>query len=136
MDGMMIVFRPSQSLPILRASEITNQAGVEVGDAPARMAKRIFAEVAPEVKVDPLEVVRQIVRNEDHWHPRRQPFPELPERVLRAIGAVECFDPTVPQCVDVNGAKLRHVADGGRADAEGCFAATTIRIPIKSSGNH
>ena len=35
-------------------------------------------------------------------------------RVLMAIEAVERLDPTVPKGVDVNGAKLRHVADRGQ----------------------
>src|SRR5687768_18332242 len=118
---MMIVLRPSQPLPLLRAPEITDQSGVEVGNAPTRMPERVLADIAPEVEVDPLEVVRGIVRNEDHRHPGRQPFPELTERVLRAIGAVERLDPTVPKGVDVNGAELGHITDGGGSDAEGCF---------------
>jgi hypothetical protein len=110
-DWMMIVLRPSQPFPLLSVPEITDQSGVEVGNAPTRMPERVLADITPEVEVDPLEVVRRIVRNEDHRHPRRQPFPELTERVLRAIGAVERLDPTVLKGVDVNGAKLRHVAD-------------------------
>ena len=40
-----------------------------------------------------------------------QPFSELPERVLGAVGDVERLDPTVLKGLDVNGAKFRHVAD-------------------------
>ena len=110
MDGMMIVLRSAETLPLLSAAEIANH-GVEVGDPSARMPKRVLAEIAPEVEIDPLEVVRRVVRNEHHRHPRSQPFPELPERVLGAVGAVERLDPTFLKGVDVNGAKLRHVAD-------------------------
>src|SRR5215470_13254747 len=36
-DGMMIVLGPPQSLPLLRAAEVADQPGVEVGDASARV---------------------------------------------------------------------------------------------------
>jgi hypothetical protein len=65
-DWMMIVLRPSQPFPLLSAPKITDQSGVEVGNAPARMPERVLPEVAPEVEIDPLEVVRRVVRNEHH----------------------------------------------------------------------
>src|SRR5436190_23725670 len=86
------------------------------------MPERVRTEIAPKVEVDPLEVVRRIVGNEHDRDPRSQPCSELPERIVRAINAVECLDSTVLKGVDVNGAKLRHVADCGRADAERRFA--------------
>ena len=111
MDGMMIVLRSAKTLPLLSAAEITDQPCVEIGDASSGMPERVRAEIAPKVKVDPLEVVRRVVRHEHHRHPRSQPIPELPERVLRAIHAMESLDSTALKGVDVNGAKLRHVAD-------------------------
>src|SRR5712691_5939941 len=122
MDGMMIVLRSAETLPLLSATEITRQPSVEVGDSSPGMPKRVFAEVPPEVKIDPLEVVRRVVRHEHYWHPRSQPFSELPERVLGAVRTVECLDAPVPKGVHVNRTELRHIADRGRADAEGRFA--------------
>ena len=58
---MMIVLRPPQTLPLLGAAEVADQAGVEVGDAPARVPERVLAEVTPEVAIDSLKVVRPIV---------------------------------------------------------------------------
>jgi hypothetical protein len=58
---MVIVFCPTQPLPLLSASKITHQTRVEVGNAPPGMPERVFAEVTPEIEVDPLEVVRRIV---------------------------------------------------------------------------
>ena len=111
MDGMMIVLRSAKTLPLLSAAEITDQPCVEIGDASSGMPERVRTEIAPKVEVDPLEVVRRVVRNEHDWHPGSQPFSELAEGVLRAIHAVERLDPTVLEGVDVSGAKLRHVAD-------------------------
>jgi len=53
MDGMMIVLRSAETLPLLSAAEIANH-GVEVGDPSARMPKRVLAEIAPEVEIDPV----------------------------------------------------------------------------------
>src|ERR1700686_954775 len=94
---MMVVLRSTETLPLLRASEITDQPCVEVGDPSARMPERILSEVAPEVI---------------------QPFAELPKRVLGAVCAVKGFHTAIPQGIDIDGTKLRHVTDGGRPDAE------------------
>src|SRR5437867_4390045 len=132
---MMIVLRSTETLPLLSAAEITDQPCVEIGDASSGMPERVLAEIAPEVEVDPLKVVRWVVRNEHDRHPRRQPFPELTERVLRGIGAVKRFDPAIPERVHINRTKLCHVADGGRSDAEGCFAVNDNQGSHHSSDN-
>ena len=56
MDGMMIVLRSAETLPFLSAAKIAHQPSVEVGDSSPGMPKRVFAEVPPEVEIDPLEV--------------------------------------------------------------------------------
>src|SRR6266545_2292325 len=61
MHRMMIVLGPTQTLPLLGASEVTDESCVEIGDPSSRMAERILSEVAPEVEVDPLKVVGRIV---------------------------------------------------------------------------
>jgi hypothetical protein len=80
-DRMVIVLRPPQPLPSLCVSEVTDQSCVEVGNAPTRMPERILSEVAPEVEVDPMEIVRGIVRDEDDGPARFQPFTEPAERL-------------------------------------------------------
>ena len=100
MHGMVVVLRSTQTLPFLSASKIANEPRVEVGNASSGMPERVLAEIAPEVEIDPLEVVRRVVRNEHHRHPGSQPLPELPERVLGAVGAVERLDPTVLKGLD------------------------------------
>ena len=73
---------PPQPLPPLRVAEIADQARVEVGDPPAGVAEWVLAEVPPEVEVDPLEVVRGVVGDEHHRHPRCEPLAELTKRLL------------------------------------------------------
>src|SRR5262249_48117903 len=113
-DRMMIVLRSAEPLPSLRVSEIADQSRVEVGDAPPRMSERVLSEVAPEVEVDPLEVVRRIVRDEDDGLARVQPFTEPAERLLGAVDAVERLLAAFPKRVHVDGAELRHVANRRR----------------------
>jgi hypothetical protein len=40
----MIVLGPPQSLPLLRAAEVADQASVEVGDTAAGVPERVLAE--------------------------------------------------------------------------------------------
>ena len=61
MHRMMIVLGPTQTLPLLGASEVTDESCVEIGDPSSRMAERVLSEVAPEVEVDPLKIVGRIV---------------------------------------------------------------------------
>src|SRR5262245_7000756 len=114
----MIVLGPPQSLPLLSATEVADQASVEVGDTPAGVPERVLAEVGPKVEVDPLEVVGRVVRDEDNGPPRFEPFAELAERLLGAVRAVEGLGAPFSKGVEVDGAELRHVAHGWRADAE------------------
>ena len=132
-DRMMIVLRSAQTLPLLRAAEITDQPSVEVGDASAGVPERVLAEVAPEVEVDPLEVVGRVVRDEHDRHPRCEPLAELAERVLGAVRAVERLGAPVSKRVDVDGAELRHVAHRRRADAERRFAVNNDQSSHRAS---
>src|SRR5262245_13503263 len=88
-DRVMIVLGPPQALPLLGAAKIADQPGVEVGDASAGVPERVFAEVAPRVEVDPLEVVGRIIRDEDNGLPRFEPIAELAKRLLGAARAME-----------------------------------------------
>ena len=119
---MVIVFRPPQTLPLLCASKVAHQPCVVVGDPSSGMPERVLSKVAPEIEVDPLEVVGWIVRHEHDRAPRVQPFTELPERVFRAVDAVKCLHAPIPKRVDVDSTELRHVADRGGSDAERRFA--------------
>jgi hypothetical protein len=47
-----------------------------------------------------------------------EPLAELAERLLAAIGTVERLGASLSKRVEVDGAELRHVAHGWRADAE------------------
>ncbi len=60
-DGVVIVLRPSQALPFLRGSKIAHQSCVVVGYPSSGMPEGILSEVAPEIEVDPLEVVGRVV---------------------------------------------------------------------------
>src|SRR5688572_10620983 len=88
-DRMMIVLRSAETLPVLRLVKIANQPSVDVGDSSSGMPERVHAEVAPEVEVDPLEVVRRIVRYEHDRAPRFEPLTKLRERILRTVCPVE-----------------------------------------------
>src|ERR1700680_2614666 len=79
---MMIVLRPPQTLPLLSAPKISHKPCVEVGDAAPGVSERVLSEVAPEVEIDPLEVVSRIVRHEHDGHPGGQPLQELAKRVF------------------------------------------------------
>jgi hypothetical protein len=119
---MVIVFCPAQPLPLLSASKITHQPRVEVANAPPGMPEWVFAEVAPQIEVDPLKVVCRVVWNEHNRASRSQPFPELTEGVLRAVDTMKCLHTPFPKRVDIDCAELRHVTDGGRSNPEGRFA--------------
>src|SRR6516162_4480232 len=121
-DRVMIVLGSPQALPLLGAAKIADQPGVEVGDASAGVPERVLAEVAPEVKVDPLEVVGRIIRAEDNGLPRYEPIAELAERLLGAVRAMERLGTALSKRVDVNCAELGHVAHGRCAHAEGRLA--------------
>jgi hypothetical protein len=97
------------------------------------VSERVLSEVAPEVEVDPLEVVRGIVRDEDDGLARFQPFTEPTERLLGAVDAVEGLLAAFAKRVHVDGAELRHVADGRRADAEWRFAINNDQSPHRAS---
>jgi hypothetical protein len=105
---MVIVLRSAETLPFLSASKITDEPRVEAGYASPGMPKRILSEVAPN---------------------RSQPFPELLKRVLRAVDAVQCLDPPIAKCVDVDGTKPVMSPTEGVPTPNGASQSTTIRLP-------
>jgi hypothetical protein len=56
-DRMMIVLGSAKTLPFLRTVKIADEPCVEISDPSPGVPKRVHAEVAPEIEVDPLEVV-------------------------------------------------------------------------------
>jgi hypothetical protein len=94
------------------------------------MPERVLADVAPKVEVDPLEVVRRVVRNEHYRHPGSQPFPELPKRVLRTICTVERLDPTVPKGIASTAPNSVMSPTEGAPAPNGASQLTTISVPI------
>lgn len=133
-DRVMIVLGPPQSLPLLRAAEVADQASVEVGDTPAGVPERVLAEVAPEVEIDPLKVVGRVVRDEDNRLPRFEPLAELAERLLGAVRAVEGLGaPFSRRALKSTAPNSVISPTDGAPTPNGASQSTTIRVPIAPS---
>ena len=84
----VVVRRDPEPLPVVGPAGSRRPAGTVVADAPPGMAERVVAEGVPEAVIDPLEVERRVVADEDRtsFAQTVEPRPETAEDLAGVMG--------------------------------------------------